>query len=116
MPHIEILLESLPSGVPFRIEHATAAVVVFRTGESVSAFEDSCPHAHWRLSEGEVTAGVLECPGHGWEFNILTGHCLSVPAYRLKPYHVTVSNGVVRIDCDEASSVVCDMTICGKAG
>ena len=115
MPHIELLLENLPSGAPVRIECALAAVVVFRTGDSVSAFEDSCPHAHWRLSDGEVTAGVLECPGHGWEFNILTGRCLTVPAYCLKPYYVTVSNGMVRIDCEEASSTIGDMTMFCKA-
>ena len=114
MPHIEILLENLPSGAPVRIEHAAAAVVVFRTGESVSAFEDSCPHAHWRLSDGEVTAGVLECPGHGWEFNVQTGRCLNVPAYSLRSYQVTISNDVVRIEWDETSLTIAGGTTCNK--
>jgi nitrite reductase/ring-hydroxylating ferredoxin subunit len=98
MPHIEILLETLRPGIPVRIENGCTGIVAIRGEDSVSAFDDSCPHARWRLSDGEVCAGVLECPGHGWEFDTETGRCLSVPAYRLRRCEVTVSAGLVRIE------------------
>lgn len=114
MPHIEIRLEDLPLGVPVRIEHGREGVVVIRTAESVNAFEDSCPHAQWRLSDGHVNGSVLECPGHGWEFNVSTGRCLNVPAYGLRSYRVIVSNQVVRIDWEECTSRAENGTECGK--
>ncbi len=115
MPHIKISVESIPIGIPVRVEHGSASAVVIRTVESVSAFEDSCPHAQWRLSGGEVSGNVLECPGHGWEFNVLTGRCLNVPAYRLRPYKVTLSNQTVHIEWDEGIVAPYDeMTSCSK--
>ena len=99
MPHIEILLDTLQIGVPVRIENARRGIVVIRGRTSVSAFEDSCPHAQWQLSSGEVCEGVLECPGHGWEFDTDSGRCLNVPSYALRRFEVRILAGVVRIEC-----------------
>ena len=72
MPHIDVKLDSIPFQTPVRLEHAETGIVVMRTAEGIKAFLDSCPHAGWRLSEGELINGVLECPGHGWEFKAAT--------------------------------------------
>lgn len=103
MARIEISAKTLPLNVPVRIEHPAAALVVVRTEESISAFADSCPHAQWRLSDGQVNSDVLECPGHGWEFNLFTGRCLNVPAYCLKSYDVSAVDEMVQIDLGEPS-------------
>ena len=98
MPHIELDLENLPLDKPVRIDRGATGIVVIRRREGVTAFEDSCPHAQWRLSGGEINGGVLECPGHGWEFDVTTGRCLTVPAYCLKACGVTVMANQVRIE------------------
>jgi nitrite reductase/ring-hydroxylating ferredoxin subunit len=87
---------------PLRIEPEgnSAGIVLVRTKEGVSAFSDICPHAHWRLSEGDLVNGVLECAGHGWEFDACTGKCITVPAYPLKPYSVVVEAENVRVQWD----------------
>ncbi len=79
-------------------------IVVIRSEMGIAAFHDSCPHAHWRLSDGEVINGVLECPGHGWEFNVTTGACLTVPSYCLKALRVRVCADKARIEWQEAGS------------
>jgi len=89
MPGIEIDLEVLPENKPVRFELEGMGVVVVRIGTEIHAYEDVCPHAGWRLSEGEIIDGRLECPGHGWQFQPATGQCTDVPAYRLKPVTVT---------------------------
>jgi len=116
MPHIEVKLEAIPVDKPLRLEHAGRAVVVIRSADRITAFPDSCPHARWRLSDGEVTDGILECPGHGWEFDVTTGACLTVPAYCLKPLAVCIETDCVRIElqqsdfasrrCDPASQIL----------
>ncbi len=97
MPGIEIDPETLPENKPVRFELNGMGVVVVRTGTESHASEDVCPHAGWRLSEGEIIDGLLECPGHGWQFHPATGQCTDVPAYRLKPMTVTRTGDKVTI-------------------
>jgi nitrite reductase/ring-hydroxylating ferredoxin subunit len=98
MRRIEISLDEIPTGRPLRLEHGETGVVVVQTTDGVQAFEDSCPHAQWRLSDGELVGDLLECPGHGWEFVATTGRCVNVPAYCLKRFALIVKDGVVAID------------------
>ena len=104
MPQIDVKLDQIPLDRPLRLEHAGTAIVVIRTGDKIAAFPDRCPHAHWPLSEGEVINGLLQCPGHGLEFNIATGRCVNSPVYRLKPLSVAVWDDHVRIDWDQPAS------------
>jgi toluene monooxygenase system ferredoxin subunit len=93
-------LDNIPLAMPVRLEHAGAAIVVIRTRNGVSAFHDRCPHAQWPLSEGEMVDSMLVCAGHGWQFNVTTGQCLSSPAYQLKPLSVVVHHDSIRIEWD----------------
>ena len=100
MPHIEIKKDEIPLEIPVCLKHNGAAIVVIRTRNGVSAFHDRCPHAQWPLSDGEMLDGILECPGHGWQFNVTTGQCLTSPAYELKPLSVVVHNDSLHIEWD----------------
>ncbi|HKY31059.1 MAG TPA: Rieske 2Fe-2S domain-containing protein [Candidatus Polarisedimenticolia bacterium] len=91
-------MSELPEGKPHRLEHEGYGVVVVRTASGVSAYEDVCPHAGWRLSDGELVDGLLECPGHGWQFRIQGGRCVDVPFYCLKQLAVTQADGMVRVE------------------
>ena len=84
MKNIELALAELPEGVLTRLECDDEGIVVVRRGTNISAFIDVCPHAGWKLSEGElVEPTTLECPGHVWKFDLQTGSCIDVPAYEL---------------------------------
>lgn len=48
------------------------------TGRARAA-RDQCPHRGARLSLGQVCAGQLECPYHGWRFDG-EGRCVAIPA------------------------------------
>ena len=109
MPHIDVKLETIPFDRPLRFERDGMAIVIVRSGERVNAYPDTCPHANWRLSDGEVRNGVLECPGHGWEFNVATGACLTVADCRLKPLNLHVAAGNVRVELDQPC-ILCTRT------
>jgi nitrite reductase/ring-hydroxylating ferredoxin subunit len=100
MPYIDMKLDEIPLEAPLRLEHAGTAIVVIRTEAGISAFPDSCPHAHWPISEGEVIDGVLQCPGHGWQFDVATGRCLNAPVYCLKPLAVVTCADNVHVEWD----------------
>lgn len=55
------------------------ALVIARlhSGRAV-AFDDRCPHRHFPLSSGRVTADGLQCGYHGWTFGA-DGRCTHVP-------------------------------------
>lgn len=64
----------------------------------MSAFEDVCPHAFWPLSDGCVRNGLIECPGHGWEFELQSGKCVNAPAYALTRVTTTIVGELLRIE------------------
>jgi nitrite reductase/ring-hydroxylating ferredoxin subunit len=102
MSHIDVKLDKIPFEIPFRLEHLGTPIVLIRKENSVTAYLDRCPHAHWPVSEGEIDSGILHCPGHGWKFDVLTGRCLNAPAYGLKPFSVTVSADSAHIEWKES--------------
>lgn len=45
---------------------------------AVAALGAQCPHRHADLSTGELAAGRIRCPYHGWSFD-LEGKCVEIP-------------------------------------
>src|SRR5262245_3348950 len=84
MRRIDIDIDTIPPESLVRIEDGASGIVLARTGDTIGAFEDVCPHASYRLSDGEIVNGVIECPGHGWEFDATTGGCVTVPDHCLR--------------------------------
>ena len=103
MYNIKLSIADIPFEIPFRIKRDGVAIVVYQSREGIRAYEDACPHAAWPLSSGVVCDGVLECPGHGWEFNIQTGQCLNAPVYCLTPVTVRVDGDSVHLEYDRST-------------
>jgi len=53
--------------------------VLYRSGGSVRAFVDHCPHRYCPLTLGHCEDGVLQCAYHGWRFDE-NGRCIEIPA------------------------------------
>ena len=98
---LEVKLGSLPLGKPHRLEKDGTGIVVIRTEGGAVAYVDVCPHAGWRLSEGELLGNTLECPGHGWRFDLATGQCIDTPDRGLKPVRVRRRGDRLRFDWDD---------------
>jgi nitrite reductase/ring-hydroxylating ferredoxin subunit len=101
MQKIEIPLAEVQQDTLHPIEHGKAKLIVIRTNEKVFAFHDRCPHAFWPLSLGTVDKTVIECAGHGWEFDMETGNCITAPGYCLTPVAVTVDGATIRLEWAE---------------
>ncbi|RMG91765.1 MAG: non-heme iron oxygenase ferredoxin subunit [Chloroflexi bacterium] len=65
----------------------------------VHAFSNLCPHAAADLAQGELSRWKIECPDHGYCFDVRTGRILwpEDEMYRLKQYPVRTQNGRVYI-------------------
>ena len=63
-------------------------IIIFNNGEKYFAVSGICPHAKWPLELGFVSDDSLTCGGHGWEFNITNGECISNPGRDIKKYKI----------------------------
>jgi nitrite reductase (NADH) small subunit len=74
-------------------------IALFRAGDGVYAYPNACPHKGGPVGEGHVVDGIVTCPWHGSQFDIMTGECVSGPADRpLEPIPVDLQGDDVLID------------------
>lgn len=63
-------------------------ILIYFDGEKYFTFSGICPHAKWPLELGNVSKEILTCGGHGWEFDIANGKCVSNPGRDLQIYEI----------------------------
>ena len=70
-------------------------VAVVRIGDDFYAIGDTCSHADFSLSEGDVWPDELEieCPKHGSTFSLVTGEPQTLPATEPVPVYSVVVEG-----------------------
>ncbi len=92
-------LDELPEETAAVIEVNGKEVALVRTGGTFYALQNDCTHAGQPIGEGDVVSdGVIECPGHAANFNVVTGEVVSGPADEpLEIYEVEVVDGMVRV-------------------
>jgi nitrite reductase/ring-hydroxylating ferredoxin subunit/Fe-S cluster biogenesis protein NfuA len=73
------------------------ALLLYRDGDAVSCVDNACAHLGLTLDEGTVADGILECPHHGFRYQLATGECLDVPEVQLVVHAVRVRNGRVAV-------------------
>lgn len=72
-------------------------IILTRWEGTIYAYSAYCPHAAADLQKGEVYRGRVDCPEHGWRFDLKTGRTLYPPdeACRLKRFAVREAAGRV---------------------
>lgn len=63
---------------PRRVIVEGRPIVLFRAAGTVTALLDACPHRSAPLSGGRVVQATIECPYHGWRFDV-HGRCILIP-------------------------------------
>lgn len=79
-------------------------VALARIDDEFFAIDDTCSHADYSLSEGDVDIDecALECPAHGSLFDLRTGEALTLPAVvPVAAHDVAVSDGGVFVTLRE---------------
>lgn len=82
-------------------------IVLVRTGESVAALMDRCPHRFAPLSMGKFADGTMQCAYHGLRFG-LDGACVFNPhgdgkipeLARVAAYPVELRDGQIFVALD----------------
>jgi nitrite reductase/ring-hydroxylating ferredoxin subunit len=75
-------------------------IIIFNNGKKYFTISGICPHAKWPLELGAVKEKTLTCGGHGWEFNITNGECITNPGRNLKKYNILEKKDEIIISDD----------------
>lgn len=88
---------ALQPNTPFLARTARARVLLVRLSDDrVVAFSPLCPHQLGNLADGDCRADTLDCPLHGYRFDLLTGASIYPRGeYRLRFFDVKIEDGQV---------------------
>jgi nitrite reductase/ring-hydroxylating ferredoxin subunit/Fe-S cluster biogenesis protein NfuA len=99
--HFASMLSELPDGGARGLEIAGTAILLARHGDSVTCFENACAHLGMPIDDGEIEAGIIACPHHGFRYDLRSGECLSAPSVQLAPLGSRVVGGRVEVKVEE---------------
>jgi 3-phenylpropionate/trans-cinnamate dioxygenase ferredoxin subunit len=91
-------LDEMEPGTARRFDVDGRKIAVVRIGDDVYAIGDTCSHADFSLSEGEVFCDEreIECWKHGSTFSLVTGEPQTLPATQPVPvYSARVEDGKI---------------------
>ena len=79
------------------IEINNRPIALFRYNNEYYAIKNSCAHQGYPLAEGNLKDCMIECPLHGWVYDIRDGDCLSLPNKKIMTYKVRQNNNDLEI-------------------
>ncbi len=91
-------LSAIASGSSCQVEIDGERVALHNVDGEIFATSGSCPHQGGPLAEGDIEAGILTCPWHGWRFDIKTGECLTAPGERIACHKVKAEGDDIYVD------------------
>jgi nitrite reductase/ring-hydroxylating ferredoxin subunit len=92
--------EDLKPGEAASISLYARPYAVFNVDGILYGMEGGCAHMKANLAAGRLYGNIVECVMHGWEYDVTTGECLTIPDIRLRTYPVKSEQGFVWIDVE----------------
>jgi nitrite reductase (NADH) small subunit/3-phenylpropionate/trans-cinnamate dioxygenase ferredoxin subunit len=94
-------IDQLPEGECLAVEAGGLTVALFNVKGAVYALDNTCPHAGGPLGEGFLSGLIIECPWHGWRYDVRTGERPENPEFRVACYEVKVEDGIINVRLPE---------------
>ena len=93
-------LSAVPKGKLHLVAIGREEIVLFRRGDEILAIGNECPQQGGAICDGWVEGDIVTCPLHGWEFDLRSGACMTIPGERVPRWAVTVENGDVYLESE----------------
>ncbi|HLO84765.1 MAG TPA: NifU family protein [Nostocaceae cyanobacterium] len=88
-------LDQIPPSGLFTVEVANKSLILSRQDATIVCYLNACSHLGQPLSKGKVENSILTCPSHGFQYQLTTGQCLTVPNVYLQSYEVRIKEDKV---------------------
>jgi len=83
-------IEQVPELGVLAVQLAGTSLILYRQGITFKCYRNACTHLGNPLEDGKIENGIITCPFHGFEYNLETGKCLTVPDISLQSYPVKI--------------------------
>ena len=90
-------IDQIPPGTCRTVEVEGILLALCNVNGTFLAVDNTCPHAGGPLGEGSMDEDVLECPWHGWRFNVRTGQRPENSEIRVACVEVRVQGASVQV-------------------
>ncbi len=91
-------LADLPPGECLPAKAGKITVALFNLGGTVFALDNTCPHAGGPLGEGFLDGDCVECPWHGWRYNVRTGERPENPEIKVDCFPVHIEGDQIQVE------------------
>tara|TARA_B110000116_G_C16258801_1_gene325620 strand:- start:89 stop:394 length:306 start_codon:yes stop_codon:yes gene_type:complete len=85
------------SGSQWLVKVGSRPIALFKYDGTYYAIKNSCAHQGYPLAEGNFKGCMVECPLHGWVYDITDGTCLSLPNKKIPTYNIRKKDGCLEI-------------------
>ena len=90
-------LSEVPAGTVRQVDAAGRAIALVNAGGQLYALDNTCLHRGGPLGQGFLEGESVECPWHGWQFDVRTGRCTFNPSAAVPTYEVRVEGDDVLV-------------------
>jgi nitrite reductase (NADH) small subunit/3-phenylpropionate/trans-cinnamate dioxygenase ferredoxin subunit len=90
-------VNEIPPGTGRTVEVNGIWIAVFNVAGTFYAIDNACPHAGGPLGEGKLDGTVVECPWHGWRFNVISGQRVGNSNFEVPCCQVRVEGQQVQV-------------------
>ncbi|MCY3004834.1 MAG: Rieske (2Fe-2S) protein [Planctomycetota bacterium] len=90
--------EALVEGQGIEIVWHGNIIALFRYSGGIYALDGICMHQGGPLAKGKLADGTIECPWHGWRYDLITGNNSATCQSMLRSYPVREQDGKIEID------------------
>ena len=89
--------DDIPPGACRTVEVDGIFLALSNVDGTFRAVDNTCPHAGGPLGDGCLDGELIECPWHGWRFNVRTGERPENPEIRVTCVEVRVLGTNVQV-------------------
>lgn len=101
MAWLEVLdSQALKEGEGSEVLHHGNVIAVFRHEGRLYAVDGLCMHQGGPLARGKLANGTIQCPWHGWMYELATGNNAVTCQRMLRIYPVREIDGKIEIDLE----------------
>ena len=91
-------LDKFSDGNQWLIQIDERPVALFKYNNDFYALKNGCLHQGFPLAEGHMKSYMVECPLHGWVYDIRDGKCLSLENRYTIKYDLRIRNKILEIN------------------
>ncbi|MBI2675689.1 MAG: Rieske 2Fe-2S domain-containing protein [Candidatus Aenigmarchaeota archaeon] len=91
-------LDNLKPGEARTVIVSGKEIALYNVSGKIFATTNACAHEQGPLGQGSLEDNVITCPLHGWQFDVETGSCRTVPGLKIETYRVEVRGKDILVD------------------